>query len=187
LAGIYSPPLEGWQAKPDGVVMNCDKPIENRSLQNHPAPTGHPSTGGESGGQLLRFGQMRKTKQYLSLPYNPKLKARARELRKAGNLAEVLLWKLLKNKQFQGLDFDRQKIIGNFIVDFYCAEKSVVIEVDGSSHDNKVEYDAQRDAFLEGLDLKVIHFLDTDVRTNLERVMQMLAAHEAMKSNSCYE
>jgi very-short-patch-repair endonuclease len=58
------------------------------------------------------------------------------------------LWQQLKHKQLLGLDFDRQKIIGNYIADFYCAEKQVVIEVDGSSHDHKAEYDAQRDAFL---------------------------------------
>lgn len=66
---------------------------------------------------------MRSTDSYMSLPYNPKLKAHARELRRAGNLSEVLFWNQIKNKQFLNLDFDRQKIIGNYIVDFYCAEK----------------------------------------------------------------
>jgi len=70
---------------------------------------------------------MRNTKQYRSLPYNPALKQRAKALRRAGNISEVLLWNELKNKQFSGIDFDRQKIIGNFIVDFYCAEKQIVI------------------------------------------------------------
>ncbi|MDR0654456.1 MAG: DUF559 domain-containing protein [Synergistaceae bacterium] len=50
----------------------------------------------------------------MSLPYNPKLKIRARELRKAGNLSEVLLWLKLKGGQINGWDFDRQKIIGNY-------------------------------------------------------------------------
>ncbi len=120
---------------------------------------------------------MRDTKNYMSLPYNPALKERARELRRAGNLAEVLLWNQLKRKQFLGLDFDRQKIIGNYIVDFYCAEKSVVIEVDGSSHDDKVEYDAIRDAFLMGLDLTVIHLRDRDVKNNMAGVMDFLRGH----------
>lgn len=123
---------------------------------------------------------MRYTKQYLSLPYNPKLKERARALRRAGILSEVLLWNQIKNKQFSGLDFDRQKIIGNYIVDFYCAEKSVVIEVDGSSHDDKVEYDKQRDAFLLGLGLCVIHILDVDVKQNLAGVMDFLSRHAAL-------
>ncbi|HMY11026.1 MAG TPA: DUF559 domain-containing protein [Turneriella sp.] len=100
---------------------------------------------------------MRRTKSYMELPYNPALKTRARELRKAGNRAEILLWNQLKQGKFSGLDFDRQKIIGNYIVDFYCAETNAVVEVDDSSHDAKHEYDMQRDAFLNGLGLTVIH------------------------------
>jgi very-short-patch-repair endonuclease len=123
---------------------------------------------------------MRNTKQYMSLPYNPALKERARALRCAGNLSEVLLWQQIKNKQFFGLDFDRQKIIGNYIVDFYCAEKQVVLEIDGNSHDNKADYDAQRDAFLAGLGLIVIHLQDIDVKRNLSEVMSFLRHHPAL-------
>ena len=132
-----SPPLEGWQAKPDGVVS-------------------------------------RHTKNYLSLPFNPQLKERAKALRQAGNLSEVLLWNQLKKGQIKGLDFDRQKIIGNYIVDFYCAEKNAVIEIDGSSHDDKADYDAQRDAYLSSLGLSVIHILDKDVKQNMAGVMVFL-------------
>jgi hypothetical protein len=67
---------------------------------------------------------MRTTKNHMALSYNPKLKDRAKALRKAGNLPEVLLWNKLKNNQLRGLDFDRQKIIGNYVVDFYCAKKT---------------------------------------------------------------
>ena len=87
---------------------------------------------------------MRNREHYISLPYNPNLRERAKELRKAGNLCEVLLWKQLHNNNFKRYDFDRQKIIGNYIVDFYCGQSgncNVVIEIDGSSHDNKIEYD----------------------------------------------
>jgi very-short-patch-repair endonuclease len=125
---------------------------------------------------------MRDTKKYMSLPYNPKLKERAKALRKAGNLSEVLMWNQLKNKQFLMLDFDRQKIIGNDIVDFYCAEKQVVIEIDGSSHDDKVEYDANRDVFLRGLNLNVIHILDNDVKYNLSSIMFFLRDHHVLSS-----
>ena len=102
-------------------------------------------------------------------------------MRKAGNLSEILLWNQLKDHQFNGLDFDRQKIIGNYIVDFYCAEKQLVIEIDGLSHDGKQEYDTNRDAFLMGLGLVVVHIVDVDVKQNLAGVMQMLQEHDAIK------
>ncbi|MDR0327266.1 MAG: DUF559 domain-containing protein [Planctomycetaceae bacterium] len=116
----------------------------------------------------------------MALPYNPALKARARELRKAGNLSEVLFWNQVKNKQFNKLDFDRQKIIGNYIVDFYCADCNVVIEIDGDSHDRKQEEDTRRDEFLKNLGLHVIRIADVDVRKNIEAVMAMLARHPAL-------
>ena len=117
---------------------------------------------------------MRHTSNYQSLPFNPALKERAKALRKAGNLSEALLWHQLKRGQFNQLDFDRQKIIGNYIVDFYCAEKQAVLEVDGSSHNDKAERDAQRDVFLTGLGLRVIHILDVDVKQNLAGVLDFL-------------
>jgi very-short-patch-repair endonuclease len=123
---------------------------------------------------------MRTTKNYMALPYNPKLKDRAKALRKSGNLPEVLLWNKLKNNQLRGLDFDRQKIIGNYIVDFYCAEKNVVIEVDGSSHNDKAEYDALRDAYLQGLGLVVIHLTTTEVTRDLGSVIHFLLHHPSL-------
>ena len=110
------------------------------------------------------------------LPFNPLLKERARSLRKAGNLAEVIFWNRVKNKQFLNLDFDRQKIIGNFIVDFYCKNLGIVIEIDGSSHDLKQEYDQERDAYLKGLCLKVIRISDSDVKQNIQTVLRNLEA-----------
>jgi very-short-patch-repair endonuclease len=123
---------------------------------------------------------MRATQKYKSLPYNPALKERAKALRKAGILHEVLLWMQLKGNQLNGLDFDRQKIIGNYIVDFYCAEKGVVIEADGSSHDTKQPQDAERDRFLQGLGLVVIRLLVKDVLHCMEEVITFLRNHPAL-------
>ena len=117
---------------------------------------------------------MRNYKKYSELPYNPKLKQRAKELRKAGVLSEVLMWKQLKKAQLLGLDFDRQKIIGSYIVDFFNANLGLVIEIDGSSHDDKQEYDEHRQAFLEGLGLKVVRYQDKDVKHNLDGVITNL-------------
>jgi len=131
-----------------------------------------------------RGGKYRNSKNYFALPFNPNLKERARKLRKAGNLSEVLFWNQVKNKQFKGVDFDRQKIIGNYIVDFYCGNFQVVIEIDGSSHDNKKEYDAKRDAYLQTLGLTVIHIPVVDVLQKMSWVMEMLYDHPAFQENS---
>ena len=117
--------------------------------------------------------------EYFALPYNPELRQRAKELRKGGILSEVLLWKQLSRCKFKGLDFDRQKIIGNYIVDFYCASCRTVIEVDGVTHDAKQPYDRARDAYLEQLGLTVIHILAEDVLHDLDAVMRMLGGHPA--------
>lgn len=123
----------------------------------------------------------RNTRHYMDLPFNPKLKQRAKDLRKAGNLSEVLFWNQVKNKQFKNFDFDRQKIIGNYIVDFYCTNCNVVIEIDGSSHDHKQEYDALRDSYLESLGLVVIHVPIDEVMKNMSGLMNKLLNHSALR------
>lgn len=110
----------------------------------------------------------------MKLPANSSLRELARNLRKNGTLAEVLLWKYLKNKRANGLDFDRQKVIGNYIVDFYCKRLKLVIEIDGSSHDNKYEYDVKRDDYLHDLGLRVLHIKDSDVRFRMADVLNAI-------------
>ncbi len=116
----------------------------------------------------------------MSLPFNPGLKEHAWELRKAGMLHEALLWNQLKQKKLNGLDFDRQKIIGNFIVDFFCAEKGVVIEADGASHDGRVKDDANRDTYLNGLGLVVIRIAVKDILQDGEGLVALLKNHPAL-------
>jgi very-short-patch-repair endonuclease len=123
---------------------------------------------------------MRATQQYKALPYNPALCSRAKELRKAGMLHEALFWNQIKSGKLNGLDFDRQKIIGNYIVDFYCAEKDVIIELDGASHDGKKDYDKKRDDFFISLGLSVIHISVADVLRNMEGVIAFLKDHPAL-------
>jgi very-short-patch-repair endonuclease len=113
----------------------------------------------------------------MDLPFNPKLKERAKALRKAGMLHEALLWNQLKRKQFNGLDFDRQKISGNFIVDFFCAERAVVIEADGASHQGQEDYDKERDTYLNGLGLTVIRIAVKDILRDMGVVMAFLRNH----------
>lgn len=78
------------------------------------------------------------------LPYNPQLKPLLSGKRKAGILSEVVFWKQVRAKSFHQLDFDRQRIIGNYIVDFYVKTLGLIIEIDGWSHDNKEIYDEVR-------------------------------------------
>lgn len=109
-----------------------------------------------------------------TLPKNKNLLSRARSLRKGYILSEVLFWKQVRNKEFHRLDFDRQRIIGNYIVDFYIKSFGVVVEIDGNSHENKEEYDVQRDNYLESLGLYVYHISDFRVKNDLVNVMKEL-------------
>ncbi|MFC4687111.1 endonuclease domain-containing protein [Epilithonimonas pallida] len=108
------------------------------------------------------------------LPYNPLLKTLTKEKRKLGILSEVLFWKQVRNRTFHNIDFDRQRIIGNYIVDFYVKTLGLVIEIDGFNHDLKQEYDLERTKFLESLGLKVFRITDWDVKHNFSVVMKEL-------------
>ena len=110
----------------------------------------------------------------MKMPVNKSLSERARKLRKNSTLSEVIFWNAVKNKQIFGLDFNRQKIIGNYIVDFYCAKLQLVIEIDGSSHDNKQGYDANRNRYLKSLGLDILHFHEQDIRFDINGAIEML-------------
>ncbi|MCL4246252.1 MAG: DUF559 domain-containing protein [Candidatus Dadabacteria bacterium] len=106
--------------------------------------------------------------------YNKKLQARARVLRKNMTDAERMLWSKLCRKQLAGFQFYRQRIIENFIVDFYCPIVKLVIEVDGGQHyHGKVKSsDKIRDEALKNLGLKVLRFSDRDVLKNIDGVLE---------------
>ncbi len=109
-----------------------------------------------------------------NLPYNPYLKVLLKEKRKARILGEVIFWKKVRAKKFYTIDFDRQRIIGNYIVDFYVKTLGLIIEIDGSSHDENEVYDSIRQKYLESLGLLVFRINDFDVRNNLGFVMKEL-------------
>ncbi|MEQ8425587.1 MAG: DUF559 domain-containing protein, partial [Cyclobacteriaceae bacterium] len=108
------------------------------------------------------------------LPYNPSLKAKAKELRKNMTLSEVLLWNELKQKQLKGFDFDRQRPIDEYIVDFYCKDLMLAIEVDGDSHDSKEaqRYDKARQERLESMGVRFLRFDDHDVKKDIGWVLE---------------
>src|ERR1700748_3387841 len=92
------------------------------------------------------------------ITYNPKLKELAKRLRNDSTLGEVLLWKELNNKQMFGYDFHRQEPLLNYIVDFYCYELNLVIEIDGKYHNDLAIYtaDVSRDEELGTYELTVL-------------------------------
>jgi very-short-patch-repair endonuclease len=112
-----------------------------------------------------------------NLPYNIKLKTRSRALRKAGTLSEVIFWIQVHKVMFWKIDFNRQRIIGNYIVDFYVKTLGLVIEIDGSSHENKEEYDQKREDYLVSLGLKVYRISDLRVKHDLNNVMLELESY----------
>jgi very-short-patch-repair endonuclease len=106
-----------------------------------------------------------------NLPCNIQLKSRARALRKAGVLSEVIFWLQVHKGMFWKIDFDRQRIIGNYIVDFYIKTLGLIIEIDGSSHNEKEKYDQKRDDYFISLGLKIYKISDLRVKHDLNNVM----------------
>jgi len=106
-----------------------------------------------------------------------KLYQYGRELRKESTEAEKLLWAELRNRKLNGLKFRRQHPLDKFIVDFYCNEKKLVVELDGDVHDQKVnnEYDEARTAMLAGLNIIVLRFKNEDVINNMKDVLKKIS------------
>ena len=117
---------------------------------------------------------MGKMKRRDIIPYNPKLKQLARKLRNNSTFTEIMMWNYLKKKQVRGYDFDRQKPIDNYIVDFYCKDLKLAIEIDGESHYGKENKDAERDRKLNALGVSVLRFDDLEVVHNLDRVLEII-------------
>ena len=107
-------------------------------------------------------------------PYNPKLKEFARKLRNDSTFTEIMMWNYLKKKQLRGYDFDRQRPIDNFIVDFYCKDPRLAIEIDGESHYGNPERDKKKDNRLKELGVTVLRFDDMDVRYQLDKVLEKI-------------
>ena len=80
-------------------------------------------------------------------------------------------------RKFHSLDFDRQKIIGNYIVDFYCKSLALVIEIDGSSHNDKEEYDQIRENYLRSLGVNIYRISDLRVKHDLNNVLVELTTY----------
>ena len=110
------------------------------------------------------------------LNYNPQLKIKARHLRQNMTDSERKLWSQLRGKQLLGVQFYRQKPIGNYIVDFFAPKAKLVIEVDGSQHteSRQAEKDKGRDEFLGGAGLRVLRFNSNEVLTKTDAVVEVI-------------
>src|SRR5215510_3618055 len=104
----------------------------------------------------------------------PPLKARRRELRNNPTPAEATLWKYLQRRQLLGRKFRRQYSIGRYIVDFFCVECDIAVELDGAPHFRELgeEYEGERTWFLRGLGIEILRFENRVVRENIEAVLE---------------
>jgi len=108
---------------------------------------------------------------------HPAILARARELRREMTSQERKLWRRLRGKQLYGIKFRRQHSIDRFILDFFCYEHKLAIEIDGHSHyqPGQREYDQARTDWLAGYGIRVIRFTNRDVDANVEGVLDEIA------------
>ena len=115
--------------------------------------------------------------------YKPKLKNTARTLRKNMGDSELKLWSRIRRKQIFGLQFYRQRPIGNYIVDFYCPKAELVLEVDGLQHMNKlaIQKDKYRGSYLKQQGVKVLRFDNLQVLKQLDAVVEKVCQTAASR------
>ena len=127
-------------------------------MENRPGLIPDPSPCGEGSGSTSLYGIIRNQK------INPKKQELARQFRKNPTESEDAVWQMLRNRQIKNLKWRRQQVIDGFVADFYCAELNVVLEIDGSIHDNEEvkEYDAYRTSVFESRGIKVYRLKNED-------------------------
>ena len=118
---------------------------------------------------------MKENKRNKIISYNPKLRELARELRKNSTPAEIVFWKMVKGKAL-GVEFHRQVPMLNYIVDFYCHEIGLAIELDGTIHDNSFLEDAKRQGELEQQGVVFLRFSNEEVLHYSNHVLNILSA-----------
>ena len=126
-----------------------------------------------SRGYIVKLTIILKKERNTVIPYQPELREKARFLRKNSTKSEIVLWQKIKNRSL-GVQFHRQVPMLNYIVDFYCHEIGLAIEIDGSIHDNQFLYDAKRQGEIEKRGVQFIRFKNEDVLNNLTSVIDNL-------------
>ncbi len=148
--------------------------VEGRDIPSRPSTLGEGDARGASAGGEVPEGW------YTPPHLWKKLKPMARQKRREPTPAEDMLWQALRDRQVDGLKFRRQHPVGQFIVDFYCAERGLIVEVDGPTHDYTPEEDAIRQQFIEAQGLAVMRVTNDDARNHLPDVLVRIAgaAHQ---------
>jgi len=115
---------------------------------------------------------------------NPSRKQDRRRLRKDATDAERKLWSILRNRQMSDVKFFRQYGIGSYVLDFYCPERRLAIELDGGQHADVrgQEHDAKRDTYLRELNIRVLRFWNNDVLQNIEAIGQKIEEEVSRRS-----
>jgi very-short-patch-repair endonuclease len=107
--------------------------------------------------------------------FKPRDTQRAKELRNQASPAERKLWTVLSSRKLAGFKFSRQMPVGPYFADFLCRDAKLVDELDGNSHDTRVDHDSRRDAFIKSEGYRLLRFSNDDVLTNLDGVAQTIA------------
>lgn len=105
-------------------------------------------------------------------------KEKRRKLRQRSTKAERMLWQNLRNRSFEGFKFRRQHSVGPFVLDFYCSELKLAIEIDGYSHDSEEakKYDAERQKIIEGYGVRFLRIRDEEIHEHIEKELDRITA-----------
>ncbi|HQI28099.1 MAG TPA: N-6 DNA methylase [Sedimentisphaerales bacterium] len=149
-------------------TVPCELWFIDRGKPDQPSPLA-PLPAGEGGGE-------KRERHYRGGFDFSGLVERARELRKKQTTAESLLWELLRDRRFVGLKFCRQHQFGDYILDFYCDEHRLAIELDGGVHEGRRKHDAKRDAYLASQGVTVIRIPNRDLLNDPEGTLRTISA-----------
>lgn len=107
------------------------------------------------------------------------LKQRRRELRQNLTTAEAVLWKNLQHSRLEGKKFRRQHSVGKYVLDFYCPQCRLAVELDGEAHFTSIraQYDVEREEFVKSLKIRIVRFENRRVFENLESVLETIKEH----------
>ncbi|UZQ52970.1 DUF559 domain-containing protein [Trichothermofontia sichuanensis B231] len=123
----------------------------------------------------LPRGEGEPEKWEISVATQKKMQEVARQLRQESTPSEAILWEMLRNRKLEGRKFRRQHPIGVFVVDFFCKEEALIVEVDGPVHDTQQDLDRQRQELLESLGLRFVRLSSHLVETNLPKALAQIS------------